>query len=80
MKFIYRVLSALIIFSYWTVLILMHYDHRVHWPDNISSKALKPNELIDIILKVRPILNEISQTKNFRYFRVDIDRPCNLTD
>ena len=60
MRILYKALSAFIILSYWSVLLLMHYDHRVHWPTSIPSETLKPSELITLIQKIRPILDELS--------------------
>lgn len=58
---------------------LLLYHHRIEIPDIDSQGKMSGEDLTRLILSIRPKLSKLVETRNFKYFRVDVDAPCKMT-
>ncbi len=72
-----KFLGLSVVFAYWILAFYHCYNYSIKWPKNINQRYannLSVQETIQLSQKILPVLKSLVKRKNFKYFRIDVDK------
>lgn len=68
-----KLMILLFTLSYLFVGVILLFYHRINIPQFDHPEVMNGKALVQLIMKIRPLLAQLIHTKNFKYFRVDLE-------